>query len=153
MNDIRHGIFIGYTGTEKNVWYIDDTTRRPKDGSWVKFDEAHFSVPAKDAPIAAQTLQRLGYPVKEERSSSTAVCDDETPIILYRHSPTAKSIIPSTDNNSYSLPLDIETTIIKPNTTKLLPTGISCVVPLDYCLTIQPLSTMMNQILWFTLGW
>ena len=108
MNNIRQGIFVGFTGTEKNIWYIDDATKKPKIGSLVKFDKAHMMVPAQYAPIAAQALQRVGYNVNEimnEKSSTS-------PLTIYLHSKTAKS--PHQHNNKLSVPLDINPTAIKP---------------------------------------
>lgn len=43
------------------MWYIDDSTRKVKVGSFIDFDEAHMPVPSQLAPLAAQALQRLGY--------------------------------------------------------------------------------------------
>ena len=34
-------------------------------GTHVMFDEAHMTVPAAQAPLAAQALQRLGYYTRE----------------------------------------------------------------------------------------
>ena len=56
-----NGIFVGYTATTKNVYYIDDLTNNVKMGTHALFDEAHFTVNSNHAPLAAQALQRLGY--------------------------------------------------------------------------------------------
>ena len=56
-----NGTFVGYTDTTKNVYYIDDETNTVKNDTHALFDESHFTVDSKNAPIAAQTLQRLGY--------------------------------------------------------------------------------------------
>ena len=45
----------------KNVYYIDDATNTVKIGVHAIFDEAHFTVSKDKAPLAAQTLQCLGY--------------------------------------------------------------------------------------------
>ena len=60
------GIFLGYTATDWNVIYLDTNTARIKTATYVIFDEAHFTTEAGKAPMVAQTLQRLGYYVKED---------------------------------------------------------------------------------------
>ena len=50
-----------------NVYFIDDETGTIKTGQHVIFDEAHMTVPAGHAPLAAQALQRLDYFVKETK--------------------------------------------------------------------------------------
>jgi deoxyuridine 5'-triphosphate nucleotidohydrolase len=60
------GLFLGYTATDRNVIYFDTSTARIKTATYVIFDEAHFTTDAGKAPLAAQTLQRLGYYVKED---------------------------------------------------------------------------------------
>ena len=60
------GYFLGFTATGKNVQYIDEKSGRIKTSTHVIFDEAHMATSAKNAPMAAQTLQRLGYYAREE---------------------------------------------------------------------------------------
>ena len=50
---------------DNNVYFIDNATGKVWMGQHVVFNEAHMSVPAGRAPLAAQALQRLGYYVKE----------------------------------------------------------------------------------------
>ena len=45
-NHTSNGIFLGYTSTSKNLYYIDDLTHQVKMGTHVLFDETHFTVPA-----------------------------------------------------------------------------------------------------------
>ena len=59
------GIFLSFTATDSNVYYLDDETGTVKIGQHVVFDEAHMTTPAAHAPLAAQALQRLGYYVHE----------------------------------------------------------------------------------------
>ena len=54
-----NGIFVGYTATTKNIYYINDNTYIVKDGCHSLFDEVHFTVPRDQAPLAAQSLQFL----------------------------------------------------------------------------------------------
>ena len=60
------GIYLGNTATDKIVNYIDVDSARLKTATHLIFDEAHFTAPGNKAPIAAQTLQRLGYYAKED---------------------------------------------------------------------------------------
>lgn len=59
------GIFLGYTATEKNIKFLDEVSGIVKTATHVYYDEAHMTTMASKAPIAAQTLQRLGYGSKE----------------------------------------------------------------------------------------
>ena len=120
LNNVAEGIFVGFTGTDKNIWYIDDKTRKPKIGSWVDFDEAHFSVPTQFAPLAAQALQRVGYYVDEDDKPPVV-----SPIDVHLHSLTAKPIHLSTNGLYYDVPLDISPLVVLPGQTKLLQTGNS----------------------------
>ena len=54
-------IFLGYTSSMQNVYYIDNVTHTVKIGVHAMFDEAHFTVPKCKAPLTAQALQCLGY--------------------------------------------------------------------------------------------
>ena len=38
-------IFVGYTATTKNIYYIDDTLSKVKIGVYTLFDEAYFTSP------------------------------------------------------------------------------------------------------------
>ena len=40
-----NGIFVGYTSTTKNIYYIDDATSVVKIGVYAVFDEAHCTAP------------------------------------------------------------------------------------------------------------
>jgi hypothetical protein len=60
------GIFLGFSATHKNIRYLDDRSGRLKLATHVIFDEAHLSSKSKDVPLAAETLQRLGYYARED---------------------------------------------------------------------------------------
>ena len=61
----NQGIFLSFCATDSNIYYIDDESGSMRTGQHVLFDEAHMTVPAAKAPLAAQALQRLGYYVRE----------------------------------------------------------------------------------------
>ena len=120
-NNVATGIFVGFTGTDKNVYYIDDKTKRTKIGSWIEFDEAHYSVPAEFAPIAAQTLQRVGYhPTKDSETTPFA-----TTVAFHLKSPTATPPTCSKDHQFYHLPLDVSPMVVPAGATKIIQTGVS----------------------------
>ena len=56
-----NGIFVGFAATTKNIYYIDDKTLNVKISTHATFDEAYFTSPPSKTPLAAQTLQYLGY--------------------------------------------------------------------------------------------
>ena len=76
-NHTAEGIFLCFSATDNNVYFIDDATGRIRMGQHVIFDEAHMSVPAGKAPLAAQALQRLGYYVKESWVNDEKTKDQE----------------------------------------------------------------------------
>ena len=56
-----NGIFLGYTATDKNVYFEDDDTGRVLISTHVLYDEARMSIPSNSSPIGAHALQRAGY--------------------------------------------------------------------------------------------
>jgi dUTP pyrophosphatase len=55
------GIFLGYTGTEKNVYYRDSTSGKIKIATHITFDEAGFTVPKLSLTPTQRALQNTGY--------------------------------------------------------------------------------------------
>ena len=55
-------------------------------GNIVIFDEAHLTSKSKDVPLAAETLQRLGYYSRNDwmDDDSTCINDNEDLILDYR---------------------------------------------------------------------
>lgn len=88
LNNINQGIFVGFTNTQKNVYYIDDISKKVKIGSFVEFDKVHMSVPVQTAPLAAQALQCVGYYVKE--TEETQPLPSNPKINVHIHSSTAQ---------------------------------------------------------------
>ena len=117
-----NGIFLGYTATDNNIYFEDDTTNKVLISTHVLFDEAHLSVPQSMAPIASQALQRSGY---------TPENDTPKPIkfkILSSHATTPSLSTPE------SIGLDIysastEPIIIEPNCVASIPTDIAMEPP------------------------
>ena len=100
------GIFLGYTATDKNIIYIDIDTGRTKISTHVIFDEAHHTTDAGKAPLAAQTLQRLGYYIKEDYINDIiAIENDDNQLFI--HQLTDSSILPTRATNKGSIGYDI----------------------------------------------
>ena len=105
------GIFLGFTATNRNIWFEDSTTGELKNARHVIFDEAHYS--ADNRPPYAKKLMELAeehlsnptisspppsLPVHLLPNASSAH-DSPTPLPspAPHHSP---HIIPTTDNDS-----------------------------------------------------
>ena len=56
-----HGIFLGYTSTEKNVYIKSSSSNNILIGTHTSFDESHMSSPSVDQPPMAQALRNAGY--------------------------------------------------------------------------------------------
>ena len=140
-NHASEGTFLTFTATDANVYYIDDNTGLVKMGQHVTFDEAHMTVPAGRAPLAAQALQRLGYFVKETWTKQAI--NDATDDRLRIHRLTETAILPSrgtTGSIGYDLHLDLPEITIEPGAMALLPTGIAVRPPDGTYVRIAPRS-------------
>ena len=56
-----HGIFLGYTSTDRNVYIKSSTSNKVLIGTHTSFDESHMSSPAADLPPMAKAMQEAGY--------------------------------------------------------------------------------------------
>ena len=123
LNNVNKGIFIGYTGTKKNVWYIVDKNGKTKIVSWIDFDEAHMSVPAMMVPLAAQTLQHVGYYTQEHEDKKQIAHSNKIEVHLF--SSTASNPQHLKDG-SVAINMDnTEPILLKPKQTELVQTGLS----------------------------
>lgn len=55
------GRFLGYTATDRNVYYLDTTTRRLKIATHCVFDEAGMTLPPAEHTPAIKALQQAGW--------------------------------------------------------------------------------------------
>ena len=114
-------------------------------GHHVIFDEAHMSVPANRAPLAVESLQRLGYYSREAwidddiKSEMSSDIRNTIQVELRTDSATAPSrgIVDSIGLNLF---LDTSSVDIAPQETVLLHTGISAKSPAGTYLRIAPRS-------------
>ena len=139
------GIFLSFSATDSNIYFIDDDSGRVKIGQHVVFDEAHMTVPAGHAPLAAQALQRLGYYVNEswidEEKSKQAKTEADESLRVVKLTDTAKLPTRGTDESiGYDVYLDETEVTIEPGQIQLLPTGISVKPPPNSYIRIAPRS-------------
>ena len=123
LNNVSSGIFLGFTGTKKNVWFKDEHTGRVKVGSFIEFDEAHMSVPAQKAPLAAQALQRVGYYINEPENDTPVLLKDKLTVKLLTKSVKYPRQL---SGGPIALTMDSDSPItIQPKETTLIQTGLS----------------------------
>ena len=92
------------------------------------FDEAHMTVPAGRAPLAAQALQRLDYHLHESwiQHEIKDSVPDEDKLLIKKLTPTARLPSQGTQHSiGYDLYLDLPEIVIQPGDIGLLPTVIS----------------------------
>lgn len=119
----------------------------------LQFDEAHTSVPAALAPLAAEALQRLRYYNCKQWLDSDLreeIEQDKNQTLLLEKI-TSTAIIPSqaTEHSiGYDLHSNNDDTIIPPQSTTIINTGISLKPPIGTYICITPRSglTVHNNI-------
>ena len=136
------GIFLGYTATDKNIIYIDIDTGRTKISTHVIFDEAHHTTDAGKAPLAAQTLQRLGYYIKEDYINDImAIENDDNQLFI--HQLTDSSILPTRATKGsigYDIYYDGPDMTIKSGKHHAMSTGVSIKCPNGTYARVSPRS-------------
>ena len=137
--------FLCFSATDSNIFFIDGDTGKVKVGQHVVFDEAHMTVPAGHAPLAAQALQRLGYYVNESWVYNEKVqqgkAEATKSLQVVRLTDTAKLPTQGTDESiSYDVYLNEAEFKIEPGQIQLLPTGISVKPPPNSYIRIAPWS-------------
>ena len=139
------GIFMGYTATTKNVYYIDDTTNNVKMDIHALFDGAHFTVQSTTASLAAQALQRLGYANFDNEYKDGKFVPDHT---LKIKRLINRATIP-TQSTSQSTGLDIyhsgNTIVLSLDEMQALDTDISVEPPKDTYIRIAPRCGLANK--------
>ena len=147
------GIFLSFGATDANVYFIDDASGTVKLGTHVIFDEAHMSVPARRAPLAAEALQRLGYYNREQWIDSSIQTEVEADMASHiRMTPlTATAQIPqraTPDSIGYDVYSDAENTHIQPGKIAVISTGIAATPPPGTYLRVAPRSglTVKNHL-------
>ena len=139
------GVFLSCTATSGNVNFIDDATGLIMNGTHVMFDEAHMTVPAAKAPLAAQALQRLGYYTRETWIDTAVLqeqqADMHRDVLIEKTTPTAITPSRSTEESiGIDIHSDMDDVILKPGDLKIILTGIAAKAPSGTYLRIAPRS-------------
>jgi hypothetical protein len=124
------GVFLGYTGTAKNVYYYDLETKRIKTSTHGIFDEANITVPQAERSVASQALIDLGYKQDDEVMMEHQNISQAQPIArIQLRSPTAKM---PTQGSVLAAGYDVYSTVacdIKPQAIQKVPLGITIIPP------------------------
>ena len=118
-----NGIFLGYTATDKNIYFEDDTTHKVLISTHALFDEAHLSVPNTATPLGSQALQRTGYSPEDDR--------DETKPIQFKLLST-NATKPTVSTKSICIDIHSASTniiTVPPKTLTSIPTDLSMEPP------------------------
>ena len=136
-----NGIFVGYTATTKNIYYIDDETNIVKIGVHAIFDEAHCTVPQTQPPIAVQALQTLGYPAFQNRFKNRTFQSKHKLKIRLVHNNATTPIRTSDKAIGFYIHICLTTTIL-PGESKAVPTGLKINITPTHYLEIIPMPAM-----------
>ena len=132
-----NGIFVGYTATTKNIYYIDDASSMVKIGTHALFDEAHFTAPRAKQPLAAQTLQTLGYSAFRDEFKNGKFKPKHALRITIIH----QDAIAPTQDNADSIGMQLHSvdriTVLQPGVTTTLPTGLVLDMPPGFYMEIS----------------
>ena len=86
-----HGIFLGYTSTDRNVYIKNSSTNNILIGTHTSFDESHMSSPSADLPPMAQAMQEAGYNNEGTSSDDSVLPVDRSGIKVQLLSTDAKA--------------------------------------------------------------
>jgi hypothetical protein len=123
------GVFLGFTGTAKNVYYYDIGTKRIKTSTHGIFDEANITVPQAERSNASQALIDLGYRQDDDTTTASQECHSPPIAQIQLLSPASK--LP-TQGSVLAAGYDVYSTthcIIQPQTVAKLPLGIAIAPP------------------------
>lgn len=139
---VYKGTFLGFSATNKNIYFIDDDTGKIKLTTHAIFDEAAMTLPSSKAPLAAQTLQRLGYYSKEDWVTEHFNQTSNHKFLIQQLTSTATIPTRATPESiGYDLSLASDQPITIPAGTIMpLPTGIAIQCPQGTYARIAPRS-------------
>ncbi|MFN9982997.1 MAG: hypothetical protein ACK53Y_23915, partial [bacterium] len=123
------GVFLGYTGTAKNVYYYDLDTKRIKTSTHGIFDEANITVPQAERSVASQALIALGYKQDEEVMENQNISQAQPIARIQLRSPTATM---PTQGSVLAAGYDVYSTVacdIKPQAIQKVPLSITIIPP------------------------
>ena len=123
------GVFLGFTGTAKNVYYYDLDSKRIKTSTHGIFDEANITVPQADRSTASQALIDLGYKQDQDTREQQNTTNTQPIAQIQLRSPHAR--IP-TQGSVMAAGYDVYSTTdcdIRPQTIQKVPLHITIVAP------------------------
>ena len=123
------GVFLGFTGTAKNVYYYDIDTKRIKTSTHGIFDEANITMPQAARSTASQALIDLGYR-QDDETKYTNQESQASPIARIQLR-TPNATIP-TQESPLAVGYDVYSTthcILPPHEVTKFPLGITIVPP------------------------
>lgn len=122
------GIFLGYTATDKNIYYRDTQTHRIKITTHCTFDEAAMTIPTKDKSPSAHALHQVG--ITEHAPQEIEVDTSNTPTQVAQiklQTQHAKLPTRATDGSAGYDVYSARNVLIKP--------GERSMIPLDFSIT------------------
>jgi dUTP pyrophosphatase len=140
-NHTTTGRFLGYTATDKNIYYIDDQTRRIKITTYCTFDEAAMTLPAIEQPPSAKVLQQVGYAAPSEEDINLSDTDETTLQISLLSENATMPIKASNQSAGFDL-FSPQALIIAPGQRALVPLDIAATPPPGTYLQIAPRSSL-----------
>ncbi len=123
-----NGIFLGYTATDKNIYYRDTQTHRIKITTHCTFDEAAMTIPTKDKSPSAHALHQVG--ITEHAPQEIEVDTSNTPTQVAQiklQTQHAKLPTRATDGSAGYDVYSATNVLIKP--------GDCSMIPLDFSIT------------------
>ena len=138
------GTFMTYSGTDKNIWALNNATRQPLLATHYTFDEAHMSTEESQVPPYAIALQRAGYR-KTIELPPEALPEKITKLPMKLI--TEGAILPSRSTKE-SAGLDMyaaKATTLHPHTITAVPTGIATELPINTYAQIQSRSGLASK--------
>jgi len=123
------GIFLGFTGTAKNVYYYDLDSKRIKTSTHGIFDEANITIPQAERSTASQALIDLGYKQDQDTIEHETPTNTQPIAQIQLRSPHAR--IP-TQGSARAAGYDVYSTTdcdIKPQTIQKVPLHFTIIPP------------------------
>ena len=141
------GIFIGMTASNKIARYIDENSGVIKTATHLIYDEACMTLPSHKVPIAARTLQILGYDLEPKVLSQQV---QGSSLKVQKLTKDAKLPSQATqDSVGYDIHSNLtQDIIIEPKQIAIIPTGLAMDPPPGTYIKIAPRSglTIKNQL-------
>jgi dUTP pyrophosphatase len=140
------GRFLGYTASDRNVYYIDSVTGKVKITTHCIFDEAGMTLPEKERSPANMALIQQGYSTQgneiPDSNLSPIQIDSDPQNIAYIKLLTEQATMPmrATDDSAGFDVYSATALTISPNERKSVPLDISITPPQGMYIQIMPRS-------------